>query len=84
MILPCGNPKQPAEQRITYQSSRPNPGSSLKSSSALPVQEERSCFISILLFLQAFFRFTSLPISMITANTIRYQKFSILCPTRQA
>ena len=32
----------------------------------------------------AFFRFTSLPISMITANTIRYQKFSILCPTRQA
>ena len=32
----------------------------------------------------AFFRFTSLPISMITAKTIRYQKFSILCPTRQA
>ena len=73
MILPCGNPKQPAEQRITY-----------KSSSALPVQEERNCFIFLLLFLQAFFRFTSLPISMLTANTIRYQKFSILCPTRQA
>ena len=73
MILPCNNPKQPAEHRIIF-----------KNSSALPVQEERNCFIFLLLFLQAFFRFTSLPISMITANTIRYQKFSILCPTRQA
>ena len=73
MILPCSNPKQPAEHRIIF-----------KNSSALPVQEERNCFIFLLLFLHAFFRFTSLPISMITANTIRYQKFSILCPTRQA
>ena len=73
MILPCDNPKQPAEPRIIFKKQLRPSGSG---------RAELLCLL--LLFLQAFFRFTSLPISMITANTIRYQKFSILCPTRQA